>query len=109
MRKTITCQYCGRYNRIGSLVCGEGQTWGCGAALPKTAPLLDLEVDSCRTVGTEQAGQVGFYVTGERCVIEDCRSYRSTFAGRMDELRNMIDDACVEFGRLFMPLFERLL
>lgn len=29
--------------------------------------------------------------------------------GRINRLRNAINDACVEFGRLFIPLFERLL
>lgn len=74
---TITC---GTYDEAGLDVDKDCLELWCeiGTVVVDTTPGTCLVVsgDNCRVIGlgTGQAGQIGFHVTGVRCVIEDCRA-----------------------------------
>ena len=78
---------CGTYDEAGldmALDCLELRA-ETGVIIVDSTPgtCLTVSGDNCRVIGvnTEQAGQVGFHVTGARCLFEDCRARSAPSVG----------------------------
>ena len=114
---TRTCPYCGQPAQPDWLVCGQGQTWGCGAAL-----VPDEEVSVRAHLTTAEAGEaIDVSVNTKRPGISAAEfeaqfrltpEYQNSYAGKFEQLDIALDIAAEDLkksiGEAFLSLTRRL-
>lgn len=96
------CIYCGQRSSSDWLICGENQSWGCGASLPR---LTTIKATHGRlSIKTQQ----GPYVTITGPVTNPI-IVNDTTGEQLQRMDNAIDDLKTELGCSLLPIFEKIL